>query len=415
MLKKFDDADNDAVRNPSPILDPSRITGINEEHPMIKSLYSVPRIYLEDAIKKLEKSVSVTSINVQELDDIVKQLEALGLDIFGQNEVEMYFRDDPEGDLVVAVQTVREEYTISETNNQESVLNLDIDTNLSQKQELTEEQIRLLQEQLGGNNIEYIYAYNDDGELVPIPVPQDTSLTQAVVDYNAEATGTKVLVEPYIYRMNQGNLERIYIYQKGVIDTITDPERNYFNIKHKSLTIEFINDINLPHRYLVDINDGIRIKINLHNPTVRDNFNFQKMAETLNGSYATNIYEKSSLKALYFLRDVMCDVFTEIILNNEILNNKITLTDSTVITAKKILEHRKDVMTRIEVSMFSLFATYISAREAMIKVDVDATITAAKNQMIALIAQGASDEELEAGAQLAADTVYNNVMSVLQS
>jgi len=116
--------------------------------------------------------------------------------------------------------------------------------------------------------------------------------------------------------------------------------------KKKLLSIQFINDINSVNRFIIDQISGFKILINLNNPIVKYHL-----------SNTTDSHQPNSFRSLYFMAELMCDIFTDIIINNDI--NQI---ENDTYVAKKILERRKEIQTKIEKNIYELFGKYIQKK-----------------------------------------------------
>ena len=66
------------------------------------------------------------------------------------------------------------------------------------------------------------------------------------------------------------------------------------------------------------------------------------------------------METLYFLREMICDIFTEIIINGDVTSKKIILPSDSVNATQRLLDHRKTVMTLVEGSIHQLFNGYIT-------------------------------------------------------
>lgn len=359
LLLKYDTPDNDAKKNPNPIIDPNRINGINNEHPMIISLYSMCRTRLELIMRNIENSLNCKSININDLDSIIAELEQLGLKIFDENDVVMTFKNSREENLIKVIKEQRTRNVISEVNNlNESVQYVDLK---NENKEISDKISQLAP----SKPKELIFGYNKNNELVMLPKPATTTANNGIMPVIDTIENSKqVLNEPFVYKLSDsGNIQKLYVFNKDTIN-VTNPEDKYIKLHRKSLNIKFINDINLKRRYVIDTTTGLKIMINLSNPIVKENLAYNDLQNIKeNEIFQTH----SSMKGLYFMRELICDIFTEIITENDVINNKITLTTDGCLTAQKILDHRKDVMTLIEKNVHKLFNIYLKNKQQEIK------------------------------------------------
>ena len=102
--------------NPFPIVDPSRLTGLNEAHPFIINLFSIPLVRLDNILRELNKSISEKSITMTEIDDILDELAKFGLDIIDNEQINIAYVDDYDAKLATEIASAREQYIRSEYN-----------------------------------------------------------------------------------------------------------------------------------------------------------------------------------------------------------------------------------------------------------------------------------------------------------
>jgi hypothetical protein len=105
----------------------------------------------------------------------------------------------------------------------------------------------------------------------------------------------------------------------------------------------------------------------------------------------------------------MGEIFTDIITDNDILNNKITMTDSPTITAKKILEYRKNVLTNIEVGIHNLFNGYIKEKNQEIKTNISTSIQEKKQIFLQIASENQSLDNIEIHANELDQTINNHL------
>lgn len=335
--------------NPYPIIDPSRITGVNKMHPLIQNLYALPLVRIDAILRELNNSISSKSVTIEDINDLLDELGKYGLDIIKKNDVPINFLPSYDSNLFKAIQDDRENYVICEKSHNTS-------GNYSTDELYTDNYIKEQLNQISSVSESYYYV-NSDNELVSINLFADqNNLPANLLDLIPEADQEQLKVNPYIYKLTDtGKLEKLYIFQRGVIDTV-NPATNPLLIQSRQFTIQFINDLNLDVRYIIDNTNGVIIKLNLNNPMVAKyltNKNIDSLDDLITMSSIT------SLTSLIFMESLITDILADLVLQSDVSNGKLILDSSSYDNSQKILDYRNKLITKIEIPVNTIFSKYV--------------------------------------------------------
>ena len=355
LLHEFDTT-GATTTNPFPIIDPSRLTGLNKQHPFVVALLSIPNVRLDNILRELNKSLSKKAINIDEINEIIKELENLGVNLFEEEEIKLQYVPDYDSELAKAIEDDRQNYVQSEFNYlygpDNTVEQLQLD------QYLQNEILKIEPAERESN----IYVADPNGELVQIPNRTQTDTVQdpvQILDTLTDEERELINKRPYIYRVNaDGQLTKLYIFEKGRVESVTNPENEYVVIKNKTIQISYIYDINTPQRYIIDNSSGIHVKINLHNEMVKK-YMASKEFDQYDPDASVSLKNIQTAKGLVFLRDLMTDVMADIIVMNDISNNKLILESSNIVNANKVIDHRNKTVSKLELKMDAIFSFYL--------------------------------------------------------
>lgn len=340
LLREYDTT-GPTTLNPMPIIDPSRLTGINLTHPFIQGLLSIPKVRLDQILRELNTTISNKSLSLSDMNDLFEELSKYGLNFIETNDIKLKFTPSYDHELAKAIEDDRMNYVQVEKNYM-------ISGNYTLTQNETDNYIKE-KIKLAGPSDFYVA---DNDILIPIPanVKNETPETIMALNPDIESVLTK---RPYIYSLGpNGDLQKLYIFEKGRLESVTNPEDEYVTLKQKMLKIEFFNNINFNQRYVIEQENGIIIKLNIHNTSIS-----KYLASDENNLNITNI---TSVKSLVFFKELMIEVLSEIIVENDILNNKLILDSGNYGNMKKVLLYRNQTVSKIEDSMNAIFDKYIN-------------------------------------------------------
>lgn len=342
------------LENPYPIIDPARITGINHQHPFIIKMMSIPLVRIDYILRQLNVSKSTSSISIDELNDILSEINNLGENIVDNTPINIRWENNYDQLLAKTIQDDRINY-VSYEKAYNVGDNYDIDE-ITSRNYIKDEIIKLNPEY----NPNHVYVLNSDEELVQISNMTYSDIEQDPVRI-LQMVPTDIVdllkQQPYIYRISEnGNLEKLYIFEKGSIN-YTDENVN-FKIKNKNFIISFINDINIQERYLIDTSQGINIQINLNNSIVKKYLSPDYLADT-----NIDVTSLKSTKALFFMKELLTDIFANIIMASDVLSKKLMLDSDDYNNVRKTIDYKNKIISHIEIKIDQIFSKYINDAE----------------------------------------------------
>lgn len=352
------DTNGPTETNPVPIIDPSRLTGVNRSHPFITALYSIATIRLDSILRSMNTSLSAASVSIEDINDLLDELGKYGVKIVETNNITVNFTPSYDGTLAQAINNDRSSYVTYEKSYEMTGQYTTTQTytdNYVETQINTYNMINSISTSdttnyyyIDSNTKEIRQIYNINDEQLP-----STELTQLLTSDQINSLN----VNPYIYKLSpNGNISKLYIFQKGHIDQI-DPSTSNVIIPNKQFTIQFVNDLNSITRYTIDYTNGIVVNMNLNNAMVTK---YLANRGINNLSTMLSLADLSSTQSLVFLRETMTQVFTDIIVNNDIITGKLVLSSSSSAdNFQNEALYWNVVFSKIEESVDTIFQKYI--------------------------------------------------------
>ena len=372
LLTKYD-TEGATTTNPYPIIDPSRLTGLNTQHPFVISLLSIPNVRVDAILKALNVSVSSQSVNIADMDSLINELSKQGIDILKNNDVSVSFEPSYTSELAKAIADDRANYVTYEKS---YVMNDSYDTEQIKIENYIKENLQKLPP---SEIINYSYVMSDDNELYQIPNHLLTDpLNDPVNILESMPTKFKDALQknPYVYSLTSDNqVHKLYIFLKG---KISDASSNImFTHQKKQFNIVFIRDINIVQRYVIDYSNGITIQINMHNPIVAQYLGVPDD----NMSMGNILIKRGSTKTMIFLQELITSIMIDLITENDITNGKLVLDSTGYNNGKKILDYRNRICAKIETIVASMFNNYIQSLVDYKKTTVNGTLSTIKTQL----------------------------------
>lgn len=350
------DTNGPSDRNPVPIIDPSRLTGINKNHPFIQALYSIVTVRLDLILRSLNTRLAAASISIEDIDDLLDELGKYGVNVIESNNITVNFTPSYDGVLAQAVNNDRSSYVTYEKSyqiiGQYTTQNIFTDTYVQ----------NMIQTYIADNNTDtsspsFYYVSNSSEirlmeNITEQVIASTTELTKIMTSDQIDALN----VNPFIYKLSSdGKIEKLYIFSKGHIDQ-SDPANANVVMPMKQFTIQFVNDLNSTNRYAIDFTNGIVVNMNLNNELVKKylaNQGIDSLSSMLSMSDIT------STQSLIFLRETMTQVFTDIIVNNDIITGKLILSGNSIDNFQNESQYWNIIFSKIEGSVDAIFQKYI--------------------------------------------------------
>lgn len=371
-LKEFDEM-GPTDKNPYPVIDPSRLTGVNKLHPLIIQMYTIPLLRLDQILRDLNKSISSKAVTIEDMNEILDELSLYSLNIIKQEDIQVNFLPTYDGQLIKAIEDDRARYVSYEKSyqlvNDYSVIEMQLENYLK------DEIIKLVQ-QIPSAIDNYFYLDEND-KLTQIQNIKEEDPPNDPIDILKLLSNrdlTYLQKKPYVYKLsNNGTLAKLYIFQKGVLDQTNQDLNDAVNSRQRMFTIEFINDLNLQERYVIDNTDGIRIKLNLNNPMIAKYLTQKSVGQIAD---IISLAVLTSTQSLIFLKELITDVIADLVLDSDILNNKLTLDGTSYNNVKKAIAQRNKIISKLEIPIDTIFDKYVNIN---IKKKVDNITGAVQN------------------------------------
>jgi len=366
MLRDYD-TNGSSEKNPLPIIDPSRLTGTNKQHPFIMGLLSIPKVRLDLILRELNTGISQQTITINEIDDLMNELEKYGLDLMDDQDINVSFTPSYDSQLVKSVQDDRLNYITTEKS---YILTGNYSINKSEMDKYIENLIKQQIAQDGSVPYDLSYILGNDDNLIQLPsnIQQDSTTLLDNLEFLPPDIANQLAQNPYIYSVGpDGNLKKLYIFQQGNFDNVTDPDAEYLTIQNKKFSVNFINDINITKRYTIDYTDGINININLNDQVVNKYvvdasaaINTSTGTRDINPLTDINISDMTSVKSLVFLKELFVSILSDIILDSDVNSGKIMLdANYDANNTKKIIDYQNNLISKIQLPIENIFQKYI--------------------------------------------------------
>lgn len=267
-LMKDYDQNGSSPANPFAILDPSRSVGLVREHPFTQSLLKIPIQYVSLQLSKLDGMISKSSVNVSDFNDILTQMEQLGLNMLDSIPAQKYnWQEDPNSNLIKAIQNDRENYVITERNYTLETSDVILDPNSQIMDNINEVLNGVNVFVINQNEIIPLPGLNVDPFTTPLSGDDLSNLQQSIQNNVPDNNFTN---HPYIYKLNsEGELQKLFIFNNGQLVTLNSDEQATVTDKKKRLNIRFTSDPNMIARYSTEIANGqVNIAINVNDAVV---------------------------------------------------------------------------------------------------------------------------------------------------
>lgn len=365
------DSDGITPTNPTTIIDPSRFSGLNADHPFTSALLAVPLVRLDYILTQLDQNTAKASVTLSEFNDILKEIENFGLDIFDTIPVQQSWQQDYNSELIQAIKNDRQNFVNVERNFmlESTDVALFPSTDPINMQFLTNPNVN--------RSSEYIYIVDDNNETIEIHTnginimsPNiDPDVLKKFYDYISQQISPAQFVKnPYIYAMNDnGDPVKLYVFGSGLIDSnpLNASELNSIKNNQKVININFTKDINQKYRYTLAITNKIDITINLNDPIVSKYLTYTDLSSdtsvdpnnlSLNMSALSGI---SNNKTYTFLSELFTEIFTRVVLYGKVANQNIQFDDPNGISKmNKVYSYYETIASSLQVPIGNIFDKY---------------------------------------------------------
>lgn len=402
------DTNGPTSENPYPIIDPSRITGVNKQHPFIIQLLSIPLTRIDLILRELNGQLSSKQVTIEDVDQLLDELSKYGISILESEDVEVNFVPNYDSKLAKAIEDDRAKYVKYE---QSKTITGNYDTELRTIDNYIKDEIEKLDPISGNIDGQNYYILDSKNNLIQIQT-KDTNVTNdpiTILDLIPSENINDLKKNPYIYTLSDTHeLVKLYIFQKGALQSPDNNTLNNIISKNKLFKIEFINDLNSQTRYTIDSTNGVQIKININNSIVRRYLTSPSIDALPTDIKLTEI---SSTKSLMFFKELMTDIIATIIVESDINNGKLSMDGSGYTNAKKVHEYYNKIVSKVEVPINNILGKYINNNTNTKLTKLNTTITEISTtikQMVSSIP--------EAGGQLLPleDLIRNDISKLIE-
>lgn len=272
------DINGASENNPSPIIDPSRMNGLNTKHPFYQELTKIPkdriRLLLEETDAKLKERV----FYIDDINLLIDELNLVGSDIVESNELSSVSRSK-ENKLIRGIESDRGKYVNIEKNYTQDLFKMEYDdTDKINKKRIFEDPM---------SNLFSIIGRGDEGSIV--------------TNNNAKEKLFKILD-----KTNNSEEKKVFIYDKVDIKK-NDPTMESMNTsyvkKDNLFKIKFLEFGNKDKKYEINYtNEEIILKINVEFPTLNLIFNSKNFLED----------ESKNVEAIMILGNIISEALTRV-------------------------------------------------------------------------------------------------------
>lgn len=368
-LMKQIDTDGISASNPMTIIDPSRYNGLNREHPFIDSLLAIPKVRLDYILRQMDKEASSRSISLNEFNEILSQLEELGLNIFDSIPSNNLWEESNSYDsnLVKAIQDDRQNYVTVERNFM--LESNDIVVNSA------EQNIINLSASKKSATETYVYMIDNNNNVIEIPtdfhnISDEMTPEDVQTFYNhliTKVDSSDFSKHPYVYQMtDSGDLIKLFIFSHGQVGDISQDELLTVKKENKILDIKFTKDINMKYRYSISIANGkIDIVISLNDPVVSQYLLANKINDdgTISDQDVTftmtSLENVSNNKSYIFLSEMFIEIFARIIMYGNALTGNVVLNSENASDMLRMIDvHYETTAATIQLPITNIFNAY---------------------------------------------------------
>jgi len=397
------DQNGPSSKNPYPIIDPSRLTGVNNQHPLIKNMYSIPLVRLDLILRELNNQIASQSITVEDIDDLLNELNKYGINVIESEEIPVNFVSNYDSNLIKTVEDDRNRFITYENSH---LLAGNYSTDQINTNNYITKQINMIVNR--GPPGTY-YLLTKEKTVIPI---ENSSMyndnVQEILKLIKEENQQDLNVNPYIYKLGVGdNLKQVYVFQKGTFENVTN-ENEQILIKNKQFSIQFINDLNMTHRYVIDNTNGIVIKLNLNNPIVSKYMTGgKKLGQLSNNIQLSNI---KNTQSLMFFKELITDIIATIIVESDAANGKLILDSDKVNDTKKSNKYYNTIVNKVEGPINTILQKYINNNINR----KNTKITNNLNNVQEQISQAITDPNIAANINLLLQQVSASITNIVE-
>lgn len=313
--------------NPTPIIDPSRVSGTNKSHPFIKNLYRIPAAKIEQILREMHSAENNRCITNEDINDILNELKKLGINLLDDEGVTFNYVNSNSSNNLRSIDSFKDNI-ISE---RKYLYTNDDKIAEEMRKFLTEELLRMkIEDEMDR------YFYVEDKAVASVLKIDVKSV---------ENIDRKIIFE----FDNNKNLIRVFLSRLGSRQSIKMSKDSNL-LQSKKLSLSFINDKNLRDRYFISTTDGIQILFNTNNPLIGKYLDAKKIS-----SDKVSIKEFSTDKCLVFFRDILIDALSDAIYTVNSNAGKIPISGDASHDLKVMQDYKNEMARKIECPIDAIF------------------------------------------------------------
>lgn len=274
--------------NPSPIIDPSRMNGINTKHPFFNELVKIPKDRIRFLLEENESNLVEKTFYIQDINSLIDELNLVGSQFVESNELTSISRSR-ESQLIRGIESDRGKFVNVENNFTHDLYKMKFDESINNSREYIDPMTAIFD----------IIGRGDEGTIIT-----DELAKEKLFKISNNKTSEK---------------KKIFVYDKVDIKK-NDPKMeslNSSNIKKNNIfEIKFIEFKDNNKKYEINYsNEVIILKINVNFPTITNMFKSKKFNEDKN----------TNTEAVLTLGSIISEALTRVQLSCYIQKNYITI------------------------------------------------------------------------------------------
>ena len=332
--------------NPFPILDPSRVNGINYDHPFIKELIKIPKDRLDLILQELEVEDDNEYIFFNnEIMDIINKLNITGDKFMESNDL-MKFTENKNSNLIRGIESDRGKYVTVEKNflqnlNKSKRVNLKPDINKKKPEPYKDPMSKLFE----------IIGVGDEGNAAT----EEKDKTNLYKQFDKSINSNIETEEKKIFCFNN-------VDGKENNDVTNEFEsQNYQHLKKDNLfVIKFIESTQDRKYEIYQSGQKIILKININFPILKRYFSSDSEFSKEN--------ETSKLEAIVFLHEILTEALTRIQLISYINRDFIKINNSSSsVNFQELFKNYDSYKNNIDISVDKVIQNIIGEERMKIK------------------------------------------------
>lgn len=339
------DENGSSKLNPFPILDPSRVGGLNYDHPFLKELIKIPNDRLDLILQELEVDEDNEYVFLNnELMDIINQLNITGDKFMDSNELTK-FVENKNSNLIRGIESDRGKYVTVEKN---FLHDLNKTTRLNYNPNLDKQEAKPYVDPM--SKLFDIIGVGDEGNAPT----EEKSNAKLYKEFDNSVMSNVETEEKKIFHFNKVDGQEDE--QKEDFES-----QNYQHLKKDNMfIIKFIKSTQDRKYEIYQSGQKIILKINVDFPILKKYFNSES-------SFSTD-FETSKLEAIMFLHEIMTEALTRVQLISYINRDFIKINDSSSsVNFQELFKNYDSYKNNIDISIDKVIQNVINVERSKIK------------------------------------------------